>query len=270
MDTMKFDETVLRKIYKVIGLSNPDGETYKERERKHSQIFDFLRHLEKAVGTLSKHREIVLVDCACGKGYLSFISNYYFSVMQKRKVKFICIDYNAHVIEASRKAAEILGLNNMSFICADIAKVNLEVRPDIVYSLHACDTATDMAIAKGIAEDATYIMTVSCCQHTVRKTMKKHPLGAVTQHGVYRERLGDMLADTMRALILESRGYKVRIFEYVSMTETPKNVMVRAVKTGTSSPRKRSEILKRYSDLESVFNTTPKLDELLETIKDRE
>ncbi|WP_432404255.1 class I SAM-dependent methyltransferase [Wukongibacter sp. M2B1] len=256
MKNINLETNELEYIFSVIGLSNKNGKNYRQRLKKNEQIYNYLLHLNKAVDRLSRKREIVLVDCACGKSYLAFIANYYFTKIARRKIKFVCIDYDEYVITASRAAAEKLKLNNMEFICDDIFNVKFQVKPDIVYSLHACDTATDMTIAKGILEDAKYIMTVSCCQHTVRNKIKKHPLTSITKHGVYKERLVDMIADSMRTLLLESKGYKVNVFEYVSSSKTPKNVMVRAVKGGGLANKNS---IKDYKKLHNIFNVQPKL-----------
>ncbi len=259
----KWDDKELKDLFTAIGLADPNGNNYRERAGKHKQIFDFIVHLNKAVEKLSTKRQLIFVDCACGKSYLSFVANYYFTHVKKRKIKIVGIDINPEVIASSKKAAEELGFTNMDFICDDIFAVDFPVKPDIVYSLHACDTATDMTLAKGILEEAKYIMTVSCCQHTMRRTMKKHLLGAVTKHGVYRERLSDMVADSMRTLLLESRGYKVGLFEYVAASETPKNFMIRASRIGTLSPKKYAVAMSAYNKLEDLFHTGPHLNHLL-------
>lgn len=172
MNKIELNRSELEHVYNVIGMNNPKGLSYKEKERKHEQILAFLVHLEKAISKLSTKRELVLVDCACGKSYLSFIANYYFTKVKNCNIKFIGIDYNEYVIEESTSAAKELGYDNMEFICNDIFKVSFNEAPDIVYSLHACDTATDMTVAKGVIEKAKYIMAVSCCQHTIRKNEK--------------------------------------------------------------------------------------------------
>ncbi len=253
----------LNRVLSEIGLKNPNGDDYKERRKKYEQVFSFIDHLEKALDKLSTKREILLVDCACGKSYLSFIANYYFTQVQNRKVRFCCIDYNEQVIETSKRAAEALGFKNMNFICSDIFMVEFKENPDIVYSLHACDTATDMTIAKGVLEKSKFILTVSCCQHSVRESMKHHGLGSITKHGIYKERLSDMVADSMRALVLESQGYKVSLFEYVPSSHTPKNIMVRATRIGTVSSEKAMQKNQEYDALERIFNTQPKLNEFI-------
>lgn len=262
MNKIDINSDEIKSIFTSIGLSSKEGINYRERLKKHRQITDFLVHIEKAVKKLSQKRTLVLIDCASGKSYLSFIANYYLTNILKRKVEFICIDYNNHVVEQSEIAARSLGFNNMNFICDDIFNVELTQRPDIVYSLHACNMATDMTIAKGIIEQARYIMTVSCCQHFVRGNMKKHPLTSITKFGVYKERIADMLSDTMRSLILEMEGYEITLFDYVPASETPKNVMIRA-KKGSYHEGKSQQAQKEYEKLKEMFNVEPKLIEYL-------
>lgn len=264
MTNQTIDIQEMKDVFSVIGLANDQGQYYQQRIRKHQQVFEFIKHLNKAVDKMSKKRALTLVDCACGRSYLSFIANYYFTYVKERQINFICVDYNEHVIKVSEAAAETLGFNNMTFICDDIFNVKLQEKPDIVYSLHACDTATDMTVAKGILEQAQHIMTVSCCQHSVRKHMKKHPLGSISRHGVYKERLADMVADSMRALILESRGYGVKVFDYVASTETPKNVMIRAMRTGNNDPKRQQICLDQYDQLRTMFQTEVALLSMME------
>ncbi|WP_432409377.1 class I SAM-dependent methyltransferase [Wukongibacter sp. M2B1] len=258
MNRIDINSEEIKSIFASIGLSNKEGINYKQRLKKHRQITDFLVHIEKAVKKLSQKRTLVLLDCASGKSYLSFIANYYLTNVLERKVEFICIDYNNHVMEQSEIAAKNLGFNNMSFICDDIFNVRLTQCPDIVYSLHACNMATDMTIAKGIAEQAKYIMTVSCCQHFIRSNMKKHPLRSITKFGVYKERIADMLSDTMRSLILEIEGYEIDLFDYVPASETPKNVMIRA-KKGSCHEKRSQQAQNEYKKLKEMFNVEPKL-----------
>jgi len=141
----------------------------------------------------------------------------------------------------------------------DLSRTVLKDKPDIVYSLHACDIATDMAIAAAIKSGALNILTVSCCQHTVKKMLRSHPLTQVTRHGAYKERLADMLSDSMRSLLLESRGYKVKMFEFTANSVTPKNIMLKAVKVSTLTDKKKRTCIENYFKLKQMFNTEPKL-----------
>lgn len=262
MNTADINPEERKTLLSVIGLSGSNGEQYWHRAGKCRQVFDFLIQIEKAIKQLSSKRTLTLVDCACGRSYLSFITNYYLLNVFSRKVDFICIDYNDHVIKQSMHAAESLGFDNMRFICDDIFNISLGKVPDIIYSLHACNTATDMTIAKGILEQAKFIMTVSCCQHDMRSDIKKHPLTAMTQYGVYKERIADMLSDTMRSLLLEEAGYLIDLFEYVPASETPKNVMIRAVK-GSFNEKRAQRARDEYNKLKSIFNAEPKLSEYI-------
>ena len=149
METIQFSSKELKDIFAEIGLANSMGEQNFRRDKKYREVLDYLAHIKKAADKLSRKRELLLVDCVCGRAYLSFLACYYFKQVDKRPVRFICIDYNRDVIGTARRTADSLGRNNMVFICEDILNVRLET-PDIVYSLHACDTATDIAIAKGM------------------------------------------------------------------------------------------------------------------------
>lgn len=263
MKTIDFETEELRSIYQIIGLSNVKGERYKQRERKDKQIIDYLSHISKVVSKLSTKRELVLVDCGCGRAYLSFVANYYFTEIEKRKVKFICIDHNKDVIAAAKDAAEKLGYKNMRFICSDISKAKLDGKADVVYCLHACDAATDMTIAKGIEANANHILSVACCQKQIKDDMRKHPLTSITKHGVYKERLADILADSLRGLILESNGYKVKIFEFISSSETPKNIMIRAEKISSISHMKRHMLKSEYAKIKDMFHIHSRVEDYL-------
>lgn len=258
MNVTDLNPEELRSVFSAIGLCNKEGRQYFHRLGKHRQIFDFILHMEKAARQLSTKRILRFVDCACGRSYLSFVANYWLTRVLDKKIEFTCIDYNRHVIERSKEAAEALGFDNMRFICDDISRVKLVHTPDIIFSLHACNTATDMTIAKGIKERAKFIMTVSCCQYFIRSQMKKHPLTAITSHSAYKERVADMLADTMRSLILEETGYRVDLFEYVPARETPKNIMLRAVRTAYNE-KKAAQANDAYIKLKEAFNAEPRL-----------
>ncbi len=255
------DKNERDRFFAAIGLFNMQGSEYWQKRGKHRQIEAFAAHILKAVHRLSKKRTLTLVDCACGRSYLSFYANHCLRREGRVRTQFVCIDRNRHVICRSGKVAKSLGFENMRFLCTDIADVKLH-GPDIVYSLHACNTATDMTIAKGIQEHAQYILTVSCCQHFIREHMRGHPFTAMTKHNVYKERIADMVSDTMRSLILQAMGYKTELFDYVSTRETPKNVMLRAVK-GPFNQRRAQQAMREYEKLKELFDVEPKAMEFL-------
>jgi hypothetical protein len=258
-----FDSARLKVLFKEIGLYGPKEEFYIERRSKHKQVLSYIVQVKAALRKLSSKRPIVLLDCGCGKSYLSFILYEYCQTVLGREVKIIGVDNNLELIESCKKTAKELKFSNMQFHSLDVAAFKPEENVDIVYSLHACDTATDQTIAKGIALQAKYILSVSCCQHTNRKKMAKHPLKNISKHHPYKERLADMIGDSMRALLLEHFGYGVKIFEFVAAEQTPKNIMLRAVNLSVKKQDKENAMAS-YRQLVEMFNFSPALADLLE------
>lgn len=247
------------RFLKTINLKNVKNEFYKEREKKFHQIVEYAKQVSALLKKMSKKRTLTFVDCGAGSCYLSFYLNYIF---RDSKINFICIDYNHKVIQRAGETAISLGYTNMQFICADIVTYDIAVKPDLVYSLHACDTATDMSVYTGIKSRARHILSVSCCQRYTYGQMNGHPLTQVTKHKIYKERLTDMIGDTMRSLILEYCGFDTDIFEFSSSRHTDKNVMMRAVKIPASDKRKNAA-LGEYRRLKNLFNMEPKLIEFM-------
>ncbi len=266
MENIKVDTNELKKLYKNIGFMNPAGGKYKERICKNSQVNDYLTQIISAIKKLSTKKEIVLLDCACGRSYLSFVVYYYCQEILKRKIRIIGVDKNADLILKCRKIACELDFKNVRFYCNDIMELKLDMTPDIVYCLHACDTATDMTIAKGIRENAKYIITVSCCQHTTMKQIRQHPLTCITRFKPYKERIVEMISDSMRALLLEQQGYSVDIFEFTSTRNTAKNIMVRAIK-GNRNLIKEDKSKCEYIKLQNSFHIRPAAEKFLDNEK---
>lgn len=262
MNNQDFDSENLKTLFREIGLYSPKGEFYAERARKHQQVFSYIIQLKAALSKLSTKRPIVFLDCGCGKSYLSFIFYEYCKTILNRPVKILGIDNNSDLIDKCNQTARELNFDNMHFYCSGIEPFKSTEAIDIVYSLHACNTATDQTIAKGIELNARYIFSVSCCQHLNRKKMAQHPMHSVSRHQPYKERLVDMLGDSMRALLLEHLGYGVKVFEFVAAEQTPKNIMLRA----TSNTAKKSEkegAMAHYKHLVATFNFAPHLEQLL-------
>jgi len=247
----------------LIGLASPNGNNYKERLHKQQQMLDYYVAVKSIVKKLSTKRTLYFYDCGCGRSYLSFYLNYYLQKDGFNNIAFICIDSNNALVEQCKQAASAMKMTNMAFYCSPIVDFDLPEKPDIVYSLHACDTATDQMIYKGIVENAKYILSVSCCQHTMRKQMKRHSLGMVSRHNPYKERLADMLSDSLRALILESHGYKVTVYEFVAATHTPKNVMLKCEKVQQAN-EKTKRAMGEYEKLAELFNMQPMLEVYLQ------
>jgi len=262
MCKLAFDTTNLKALFREIGLFSSTDEPYKARVRKHQQIIAYIPLIRSAFSKLSTKRSIIMLDCGCGKSYLSFALYAYCNTVLGRKLKIIGVDSNAELIRKCNESAKAFGFEGMHFYCSDVGAFEYNEDVDIVYSLHACDGATDQTIAKGANLGAKYIFSVSCCQHTNRENMSKHPLTSISRHLPYKERLVDMIGDSMRGLLLEHLGYGVNLFEFIAAEQTPKNIMLRAVKNAVKK-QDRQNALTNYKKLVEMFNFTPKLEGLL-------
>ncbi len=236
-------------LLKELGILTADGKVKNDKIRKYNQIDHYVEILEKDIQKL-KDKKIHIVDCGCGKSYLSFVLNYYVTEVMKLKCHITGIDISPGVIEASRKTAENLGYRNMDFIVGDIKTLKLKERPSLVMSLHACDNATDMALSFGIRNDAGIIVAVPCCHAEMNSKYSYKPFSGILKHGILKRRMSDILTDGIRGLILESEGYEVTMNEYISPLETPKNLMIRAVKTGKRNKSAESEVISLITSLD--------------------
>lgn len=260
--SIEFNLDSLKIVFRETGLHNPSGEFYTARKHKHKQVFDYIIQIESAFKKLSTKHPLVLIDCGCGKSYLSFILYEYCRTVLKRKIKIIGIDNNPVLIDKCRAISEALGFQEMEFFDASVGEFQSDHEIDIVYSLHACNTATDQTIAQGIRLGAKYIFSVSCCQHRNRKLMSNHPLKSMTRFQAYKERLVDMVGDSMRALLLEQQGYGIHLFEFTSAEQTPKNMMLRGIRNRVKKADQEAAV-DRYKELVELFGFAPALEEML-------
>lgn len=243
-----------------IGILAKNGKIKNDKIRKYNQIDYFVELMQGVLKEIGDRDEYIIFDAACGKSYLSFVMNFYMREILKKRCRFIGVDYSETVIEASKRMAKNLGYNNMEFIKADLTEYTPSSRPDIVVSLHACDTATDMALALGIRAKSRAIVSVPCCHKDILKQYSYPPFEAITRHGILKARLADTLTDGIRAAYLESVGYKVSMIEYISPLETPKNIMIRAVYTGKRNEKSRED----YENLKRMLNVKPAIERFLE------
>lgn len=242
-------------LLREIGILTADGKLKNDMIRKYNQI-DHYVELVAPMFDQDESEEIVLLDCACGKSYLSFVMNYYLHEVLRRRCRVIGVDINEHVIDESRAMAKRLGYHNMVFQCADLRTYQPPKGVTAVISLHACDIATDLALATAIRARAKYIACVPCCHKELLDQYTLPGLEPLTKFGVFKARFNDVLTDSMRALKLEAEGYKVSVVEYISPLDTPKNLLIRAVRTGRDNPRARKE----YDAVRQAVGTTSELD----------
>ncbi|MEM2889397.1 MAG: SAM-dependent methyltransferase [Candidatus Bathyarchaeia archaeon] len=250
-------------FYKTIGIMNPSGRPYAAREKKLFEVIFFASHVVRCVENISRTRETVLLDCGCGRSYLPFFVNLVLR-KKRRNITYIGVDTELDLIKKSYQTAEALGYMNMEFHQSSIIDFKPEKEPNIVCALHACDTATDEAIARGIQLKARFIVAAPCCQRQIVRQIGKASaevpeLKPFVETKIAKEYVGVALTETLRKLALESCGYKVDMFEFVPTRYTPKNIMLRAEKKQAHNP----ESLRAYQALRDYFNVKPKIQDFL-------
>jgi hypothetical protein len=236
-------------LLKEIGIMSKEGKIKNDKIRKYNQIDHYVELLEGILDKLPKNETVNILDCGCGKSYLTFVLNYYLTEVKKRKCHFIGLDYSEGVIEASKKMSKNLGYRNMEFHAMDINNYEPNKKIHVVISLHACDTATDMALALGIRVDSDVIIAVPCCHRELLNNYSYEPFKGILKHGIFKARMADILTDGMRSLLLEAKGYEVSVVEYISPLETPKNLMIRALKTKSEDDKAMDEYMKLMGSL---------------------
>ncbi|MCI7384724.1 MAG: SAM-dependent methyltransferase [Hungatella hathewayi] len=215
-----------------LGVMTVDGKVIRSRYDKFRQINRFLEFIEDILPRLDKSRENVIIDFGCGKSYLTFAMYYYLHELRGYEVRIIGLDLKQDVIDRCNRLSEAYGFDKLKFYHGDIASYDGVDHVDMVVTLHACDTATDYALEKAVKWDASVILSVPCCQHELNKQMDNELLRPVFQYGLIKERMAALYTDALRAEILENRGYRTQILEFIDMEHTPKNILIRAVKQG--------------------------------------
>lgn len=224
---------------------NKEGKIHRPAYDKFKQINRFLEFIEDILPALSREREVTILDFGCGKSYLTFAMYYYLKELKKYDVHIIGLNLKEDVIRKCNGLAEKYGYEKLHFLCGDIAEYEGVQKVDMVVTLHACDKATDYALAKAVEWDAQVILSVPCCQHELNDQIQNKLLSPVLKYGLLKERMSALLTDGIRAELLESKGYSTQILEFIDMEHTPKNLLIRAVKTGRS---RSGEALKEMTD----------------------
>lgn len=222
------------RLLKEINIMGENGKVRNDMIRKYNQIDHFVELIVPLLESLCQKyggkKPIRIIDCACGKSYLSFVLNYYIKEVMGRRCYFTGLDYNQMVIEDSKKMAENLGYQNMKFVQTDICKYEPEEEYDLLLTLHACDTATDKALSFAMKNNISHIVCVPCCHREMNSQYSLKGFESIMKYGILKARIADALTDGMRANYLEANGYDVSVVEYISPLDTPKNLMIRAEK----------------------------------------
>lgn len=213
-----------------LGVMTPEGKVVRAKYDKFRQINRFLEFIEDICPVLDRDRELTMIDFGCGKSYLTFAIYYYLHELRGYDLRIIGLDLKEDVIAHCNALAREFGYEKLQFLTGDIADYEGADRVDLVVTLHACDTATDYALAKAVAWNAKAILSVPCCQHELNSQMESEILEPVLKYGLLRERMAALVTDGLRASMLEEAGYHVQVLEFIDMEHTPKNILIRAVR----------------------------------------
>jgi len=242
-----------------LGVMGQDGKIIKTRYDKFRQINRFLEYIEDILPKLDKQRELTIIDFGCGKSYLTFAMYYYLKELKGYNIRIIGLDLKADVIEHCNELRTRYGYDKLDFYVGDIATYKDVDKVDMVVTLHACDIATDYALAKAVKWGAEVILSVPCCQHEANRTIKSDILSPVMEYGILKERMAAIVTDAARAKLLTANGYDTQILEFIDMEHTPKNLLIRAVKGGKEDISARE----KTKDMLEALNLELTIDKLI-------
>lgn len=242
-----------------LGVMGQDGKIIRTRYDKFRQINRFLEYIEDILPKLDKERELTIIDFGCGKSYLTFAMYYYLKELKGYNIRIIGLDLKADVIEHCNELRTRYGYDKLYFYVGDIATYKDVDKVDMVVTLHACDIATDYALAKAVKWGAGVILSVPCCQHEANRTIKSDILSPVMDYGILKERMAAIVTDAARAKLLTANGYDTQILEFIDMEHTPKNLLIRAVKGGKEDISARE----KTKDMLEALNLELTIDKLI-------
>jgi len=250
-----------------IGIMDEQGRVRPSMQDKFSQVNEFLKLLDHTHELEHLQRDpshpVNILDCGCGSAYLSLATYHYLNNMRGIPACLIGIDVNGTLVDKDNLQSEQLGFKDACFQRSAIIDYKPDVLPDVVLALHACDTATDEAIAQGIKWNARLIMCAPCCHHDLNAQLQaRAPFGPVLRHGILKQRMADILTDALRALVLGIMGYRTDVVEFVSPEHTDKNLLIRAVRV-ENQKRDETHLVQEYNELKQFWGVTPYIEKLL-------
>lgn len=249
-----------------LGVSAENGRIFDKKQAKFRQINKFLDQIDAIYGELPQEGELCVCDLCCGKSYLTFAAYWYFAVYRGRSIKMYGVDLKSDVIKYCSEAAEALGWSGLRFECGDVSRFQPPQSPHLVLSLHACDIATDYVLAGAVRSGAKVILSTPCCHHELNSQLKGKggALDFICKHSMLRQKLADAATDDLRAKMLEIFGYDVTVCELIDPDETPKNLLIRAVKRRKSrSDTEVKALVSEYDAAADFLGVSPKLREIL-------
>jgi len=238
-----------------LGLTDENGAVFKNAQDKYKQINQYIEILSSLIKEFPLGTIRNVVDMGSGKGYLTF-ALYDYLLNHRQKAHVVGVEFRKDLVDLCNKIAENARFEQLSFVEGTIESYNTQ-EINLLIALHACDTATDDAIYKGIKANANLIVVAPCCHKQIRREIEKgkakNELNFLTKHGIFLERQAEMVTDGLRALILEYFGYKTKVFEFVSGVHTPKNVLVVGIKSKEQGEKRKEEILQKISETKKYF-----------------
>ncbi len=256
----------------VLGVMTAEGKVVASRYSKFRQINRFLEFVDDVLPyVVSQDQPVRVADFGCGKSYLTFAVHYFLTEIKKVPCQIEGLDLKKDVIDFCNQTAQKLGLENLNFRVGNISDYSGAADPDIVMTLHACDTATDFALQYAVGRNAKAILSVPCCQHQINTQITNNrkgkikqpdsPLEPILKHGLLREKFSSLLTDALRAEWLEQQGYKVQLLEFIDEEHTPKNILIRAVKksgvtksSGVAEPVEAPQIIDALHIKQELWN----------------
>ena len=251
-----------------LGVMTESGKIIRTRYDKYRQINRFLEFIEDILPELPTDRTVHIIDFGCGKSYLTFAMYYYLKVLKHYDIRITGLDLKQKVIEDCQALADRYGYDGLQFLCGDIADYNGTDEVDMVVTLHACDTATDYALYKAVKWHASVILSVPCCQHELNRKMQCETLSGAFQYGLIKERTAALMTDAMRGQLLEMKGYKTQLLEFIDMDHTPKNILIRGVKSKGLLPKAaRKQQMENYQKCRDFFGAELTLEKLFKEME---
>ena len=248
-----------------LGVFTKEGKVINSKYDKYKQINRFIEIIDDEIKK-NDYKELTILDFGCGKSYLTFVLYYYFVKIKNINVKMIGLDLKEDVIKKCNEIAQRYKYDNLHFELGDINGFKYNNKVDMVITLHACDTATDYALYNAVKWNSKMIFSVPCCQHEFNSQMKADELSILTKYGIVQERIAALMTDSVRANLLECAGYKTQLLEFIDISHSPKNILIRASKSNVSK-EKREKSLKEVNNLIETFNFNPTLFNLLKDDK---